>query len=113
LFFALQLKTMISGGGTMRVFSRISCVVLVLSVFLLCASGYAVTQFSAQGTVTKVTDSAVFLDNSGETAFFVCAPSVLKGTARTNLSTLVGKSVLITYHVMAGRNAIDILDVSE
>jgi hypothetical protein len=104
---------MISGGGTMRVLSRILCVVLVLSVFLLCASGYAVTQFNAQGTVTKVTDTSVFLDNSGETAFFVCPPSVLKGTSRANLSTLVGKSVSITYYVMAGRNAIDTLDVSE
>jgi hypothetical protein len=93
------------------VFSRVSCIIVFLSVFLLCTSGYTATQLSVQGTVSKVTDTSVFLDEAGEIPFFLGATSVLKGVSMASLSELVGKSVSITYHVMAGRNAIETLDV--
>ena len=89
------------------------CCILVVSVFLLCTVSFAVTQNSARGTVTKVVNTAIFLDQSAEAPFYLGAASVLKGISMANLPQLVGRSVSITYHVMGQKNVIDSLDVAE
>jgi hypothetical protein len=89
------------------------CSILLVSVFLVCTFSFAVTQLSTQGTVTKVADTVIFLDQSAEAPFYLGATSVLRGISMANLSQLVGKSVSITYHVMGQKNVIDSLDVAE
>jgi hypothetical protein len=79
-------------------------VLMVVSfIVILMVSSANATADTAQGSVSKVIGSIVFLDAPEQPAYHSIGESTL--------SELVGKSVSIIYHAEGNRNIIDSLQV--
>ncbi len=85
-------------------------VLMAVSFFLiLMVSSANATADTAQGTVSKVIGSIVFLDAPEQPAYHAVGESQIVGVS--TLSELVGKSVSIIYHAEGNMNFIDSLQV--
>jgi len=88
-----------------------ACMLFLCVMFLLSGSAIATNQQSITGTISNVQGFTIFLQGY-EQGFYLAATSSLNGISLSNLDSLVGKSVTITYQSVNGKNGIVTLVVN-